>query len=142
MNIRKISISIVAGVIAALTAASAAAAPDVALVRERAEQGVVESQFALGNMYFKGNGVEQNIEEALKWYRRAAEKATPWRSSSSASSTRTAGAFLRTRRPPRTGTTRHAKTSTSSAATMSSASSTKVFNESVEYAQVRTSPSF
>lgn len=74
MNIRKTSISIVAGVIAALTAASAAAAPDVALVRERAEQGVVESQFALGNMYFKGNGVEQNIEEALKWYRRAAEK--------------------------------------------------------------------
>lgn len=57
MNIRKTSISIVAGVIAALTAASAAAAPDVALVRERAEQGVVESQFALGNMYFKGNGV-------------------------------------------------------------------------------------
>ena len=74
MNIRKTSISIVAGVIAALTAASAAAAPDVALVRERAEQGVVESQFALGNMYFTGNGVEQNIEEALKWYRRAAEK--------------------------------------------------------------------
>ena len=50
MNIRKTSIAIVAGVIAALTAASAAAAPDVALVRERAEQGVVESQFALGNM--------------------------------------------------------------------------------------------
>lgn len=74
MNIRKTSISIAAGVIVALTAASAAAAPDVALVKERAEQGVVESQFALGNMYFKGNGVEQNIEEALKWFRRAAEK--------------------------------------------------------------------
>ena len=43
-------------------------------MKERAEQGVVESQFALGNMYFKGNGVEQNIEEALKWFRRAAEK--------------------------------------------------------------------
>ena len=88
MNIRKTSISIVAGVIAALTAASAAAAPDVALVRERAEQGVVESQFALGNMYFKGNamaqlklgfiyedgrGVPQDKKAAKDWYHKACE---------------------------------------------------------------------
>ena len=75
MNIRKTSITFAAGLLAAAAAASAAAAaPNVALVKERAEQGVVESQFMLGNMYFKGNGVEQNIEEALKWYGRAAEK--------------------------------------------------------------------
>ena len=74
MNIRKTSISIAAGLLTALSAASASAAADIALVRERAEQGVVESQFALGNMYFKGHGVEQNIDEALKWYGRAAAK--------------------------------------------------------------------
>ena len=109
MNIRKTSIAIVAGVIAALTAASAAAAPDVALVRERAEQGVVESQFALGNMYFKGNGVEQNIEEALRWYRRAAEKGNAMAQLKLGFIYEDGRGVLRDKKAARTGTTRHAK---------------------------------
>lgn len=93
-------------------------------------------------MYFKGNGVEQNIEEALKWYRRAAEKGNAMAQLKLGFIYEDGRGVPQDKKAARTGTTRHAKTSTSSAATMSSASSTKVFNESVEYAQVRTSPSF
>lgn len=64
-NIHKISISIAACLLAALSAASAFAAADIAFVRERAEQGGVVSQFALANMYFKERGVEQNLDKAL-----------------------------------------------------------------------------
>ena len=39
-----------------------------------AEQGNAEAQFDLGNCYCKGEGVEQDKAEAVKWYRKAAEQ--------------------------------------------------------------------
>ena len=37
-----------------------------------AEQGVVNAQFRLAQMYYEGLGVAQDYKEALKWYRLAA----------------------------------------------------------------------
>lgn len=64
-NVHKTSISTAACLLAALSAASAFAAADIAFVRERAEQEGVVSQFALDNMYFKERVVEQNLDKAL-----------------------------------------------------------------------------
>lgn len=64
-NIHKTSISTAACLLAALSAASAFAAADIAFVRARAEQEGVVSQFALDNMYFKERVVEQNLDKAL-----------------------------------------------------------------------------
>ena len=44
------------------------------LWRPLAEQGVVNAQFNLGQMYRFGDGVAQDYAEALKWYRKAAEQ--------------------------------------------------------------------
>lgn len=46
----------------------------VAQWRKAAEQGHVEAQTRLGNMYANGSGVSQNYTEAVKWYRKAAEQ--------------------------------------------------------------------
>ena len=71
---KKIALTLAAS-LAALTLASVAQAkPNVAEVKARAEQGVVEAQYALGTMYLKGNGVEQNDQKALHWYMKAAEQ--------------------------------------------------------------------
>ena len=40
----------------------------------RAEQGDVDAQLNLGNMYFNGEGVPQDDKAAVKWYRLAAEQ--------------------------------------------------------------------
>ena len=50
--------------------------PDLTMkiLREKAENGDVESQFNLGIQYQDGKGVEQNFKEAIKWYREAAEQ--------------------------------------------------------------------
>ena len=39
-----------------------------------ADQGDVDAQFNLGNMYDNGNGVPENDAEAVKWYRKAADQ--------------------------------------------------------------------
>lgn len=39
-----------------------------------AEQGYVAAQYALGQLYEKGRGVDRDFAEALEWYRKAAEK--------------------------------------------------------------------
>ena len=39
-----------------------------------AEQGVVNAQFRLAQMYHKGLGVEQDYKEAVKWWKLAAEQ--------------------------------------------------------------------
>ncbi|MCZ6860867.1 MAG: hypothetical protein ACE1Y4_02455 [Lysobacterales bacterium] len=39
-----------------------------------AEQGDVNSQFALGSLYAAGEGVEQNEAEAIKWFQLAAQQ--------------------------------------------------------------------
>lgn len=44
------------------------------IFRSLTEQGNAFAQFNLGEMYYKGRGVPQNDEEALRWYRAAAEQ--------------------------------------------------------------------
>ena len=39
-----------------------------------AEQGVTEALFVLGGIYYKGRGVTQDYEQAVKWYTKAAEQ--------------------------------------------------------------------
>ena len=43
-------------------------------LKKRAAAGDAEAQFNLGANYWYGLGVEQNYEEAVKWWRLAAEK--------------------------------------------------------------------
>ena len=38
------------------------------------EQGVVNAQFRLAQMYYEGLGVEQDYKEAVKWFRLVAEQ--------------------------------------------------------------------
>ncbi|MBF0500996.1 MAG: sel1 repeat family protein [Candidatus Riflebacteria bacterium] len=39
-----------------------------------AELGEADAQFSLGNMYFRGLGVQKDDKEAVKWWRKAAEQ--------------------------------------------------------------------
>ncbi len=39
-----------------------------------ADQGNADAQYNLGVLYYKGYGVEQNYEEAMKWYLKAANQ--------------------------------------------------------------------
>lgn len=43
-------------------------------LRAAAEQGDQKAQFNLGVRYYKGEGVEQNYAEAVKWFRKAAQQ--------------------------------------------------------------------
>ncbi len=43
-------------------------------VKFLAESGYVEAQVGLGNMYFSGNGVQQDDAAALNWFRKAADQ--------------------------------------------------------------------
>ncbi|MBR0097489.1 MAG: SEL1-like repeat protein, partial [Synergistaceae bacterium] len=36
--------------------------------------GHAEAQYNLGNMYINGRGVQQDYQQALYWYRKAAEQ--------------------------------------------------------------------
>jgi len=40
--------------------------------KKSANQGYAKAQFALGECYFYGVGVDQSFKEAVKWYRKAA----------------------------------------------------------------------
>src|SRR3954465_9677755 len=42
--------------------------------REAAEQGDAAAQFALGGQYATGDGVPQDMAQAVEWWRRAAEQ--------------------------------------------------------------------
>jgi TPR repeat protein len=44
------------------------------LFRPLAEQGDTKAQFSLGWMYFTGQIVPQDVREAMRWYRKAAEQ--------------------------------------------------------------------
>jgi len=44
------------------------------LLKLLAEQGNAQARYALGSMYYKGEGVPQDYAEAMKWYREAAEQ--------------------------------------------------------------------
>lgn len=43
-------------------------------MQRRAEAGEAEAQYELGMCYYKGDGVEQNHEEAVKWFCESAEQ--------------------------------------------------------------------
>ena len=43
-------------------------------VRRIAEQGNVDAQLNLGDIYARGDGVPENLAEAVKWLRLAAEQ--------------------------------------------------------------------
>ena len=45
---------------------------DVASLRQQAAAGDAQSEFALGNRYYRGLGVAQNYDQALLWYRKSA----------------------------------------------------------------------
>ncbi len=47
-------------------------AADIAQLRTQAEQGEAEAQFSLGLMYHTGEGVAQDYQAAVEWYRKAA----------------------------------------------------------------------
>ena len=44
------------------------------LDRELAEKGSAEAQYNLGTLYLAGQGVPEDVAEALKWFRKAAEQ--------------------------------------------------------------------
>lgn len=46
----------------------------VAYLRKAAEQGDANGQYGLGVMYLAGEGVKRDVNEALLWFTRAAEK--------------------------------------------------------------------
>ena len=46
----------------------------VAKLRARANAGAADSQFLLGQAYYNGQGVPQDYEQAVAWYRKAAEQ--------------------------------------------------------------------
>ncbi|MDO5133594.1 MAG: protein kinase [Eubacteriales bacterium] len=56
--------------------AETAAAPrtEMEILLENAENSDAASQVVLGNMYYTGDGVEQDYTEALKWFTKAAEQ--------------------------------------------------------------------
>lgn len=47
---------------------------NISELKNKAEQGNAEAQYSLGVCYRCGDGVEKNLEEAIKWYRKAAEQ--------------------------------------------------------------------
>ena len=46
----------------------------VSMYRMTADHGYAPGQFALGQCYYLGNGVQQDYTEAVKWFRKAAEQ--------------------------------------------------------------------
>lgn len=46
-------------------------------LRARAEQGYIDQQMELANVYLSGRGVPQNLPEAARWFKRAAELGNP-----------------------------------------------------------------
>lgn len=50
------------------------AAESIADLRAKAEKGDAETQFTLGVMYHRGDGVPKDVSEAVNWYRKAAER--------------------------------------------------------------------
>ena len=47
---------------------------DIKQLQKAAEQGDAEAQNNLGRCYVKGDGVEKDEKEAVKWFRKAAEQ--------------------------------------------------------------------
>ena len=71
-----IGVAIVSAIVNSSSSDSSSNKNDLALVRylADAEKGDVHAQFKLGVSYYKGDGVEKNYVEAVKWFRKAAEQ--------------------------------------------------------------------
>jgi len=50
------------------------AAAQLKALRDRADQGDAQAQFRLARIYDEGDGVRQDLTEALRWYRKSAEQ--------------------------------------------------------------------
>jgi uncharacterized protein len=50
-----------------------ACATNESTLRSRADAGEAEAQYQLGSMYWEGKEIDQDRNEALKWYQRAAQ---------------------------------------------------------------------
>jgi len=50
---------------------------DFGTVKTKAEQGDLESQVRLGQLYANGEGVKRDFAEAARWYKQAADKGYP-----------------------------------------------------------------
>jgi TPR repeat protein len=59
---------------ACLNAATPPATTTLDDLRAKADAGDSKAQFSLGEMYSNGKGVTQNFDEAIKWYRKAADQ--------------------------------------------------------------------
>ena len=49
-------------------------AEDISSIMSKAEQGDIEAQYNLAEMYTQGKGVPQDYKQALTWYEKAAEQ--------------------------------------------------------------------
>src|SRR3984893_19496526 len=65
-----------AGVMVLLGSWTAAFGQDADLL-QKANAGDAASQVKMGNQYALGQGVARNSQEAVKWFRRAAEQGSP-----------------------------------------------------------------
>ena len=80
--------------------AAEAQSTEIEHLRSAAEQEDAGAQFRLGVMYHTGEGVPQDYQEAVKWYRLAAEQGSAFANTTSGSCTTTARVCPRiTRRP-------------------------------------------
>jgi len=50
---------------------------EIVSLRRRAENGEADAQLGLGILYATGRGLPMNLEEAVNWYRKAAEQGKP-----------------------------------------------------------------
>ncbi|MGA0344321.1 MAG: tetratricopeptide repeat protein, partial [Arenicellales bacterium] len=49
----------------------------IALFEPNAHQGNRDAQYAMGVAYYEGNGVNRDLDEALAWFRKAADSGHP-----------------------------------------------------------------
>ena len=50
---------------------------EIALIKEAASKGGIKAQALLGTLYYRGNGVEMDDAQAVKWWRKSAEQGNP-----------------------------------------------------------------
>lgn len=74
--LKKISIATVAMIVVLYVAISYSLTTP-AVLRALAEHGNVDAQYDLAQKYYTGKGVEKDLHEAVKWYRKAAEQDLP-----------------------------------------------------------------
>jgi len=67
-----LAVLLVIGSVAIAAVAAAATSPDIRALQARAQTGDADAEFALGEAYRAGRGVEPDPENAIMWYRRAA----------------------------------------------------------------------